>query len=120
MNNIKLSKKEAQMLSKFACIKHRSLIPFFLYLCIGDRFPSAQWALSGRVMHFMTREEVLKTTMYTRVYVYLRDHNFTDEAIQKIHIKYGLRNSRIRAIIGMGKRTEASVLKQLKDQVEAK
>jgi hypothetical protein len=120
MHNVKMTKEEVQMLAKFASIKHRNLIPMYLYLCVGERFSATSWALSGRTMRFMTREEMLKTSMYARVYVYLRDNNFTDAAIHRIHVKYGLRNSRIRTIIGMGKRTEASVLKQLREQVTAK
>lgn len=120
MNSVKLSKSEAILLAKFACIKHRSLVPFYIFLCVGGRFPALQWALSGRSVRFMSRKELLKTSMYVRVFTYLKEHNYSAEAVEVIHQKYGLRNSRIRSIVNLGKRTEQSALKMLRDHVGVK
>jgi hypothetical protein len=116
MNSSKMAKEEALLLAKFACIKNRSLAPFFAYLCVGSRFGAMSWALAGRSVRFMSRDEIKKISLYARVYCYLKQNDFSAKHIDKVHYKYDLRYSRIKAIIGMGRQAEEAVFKMIKEE----
>lgn len=119
LKSLKMSPSESLMLSKFLCIKKRSLVPFLIYTSVAQRFCAFLWGFSGRSLKMPSKKELQKATFYAKLYTHLKENNFSGASIVEVKKAYGLRHSRVQAIIDFGKRSESAFDKMFKDHVDA-
>lgn len=119
LNPLKMRPDEMLLLAKFLSIKKRSLIPFFAYIAVAERFGSFCWGFSGRTIKMPTKKELQKATFYAKAYGIMKKDGFSAASMVEVKKKYGIRHSRVQAIIDFGKRSETAFKKMFDDHVEA-